>query len=156
MTGLLQRAALGFATVGPFGFTPVAPGTAGSVAGLVLFWVVRSTRSMWLEVAVLLVVTVTGVAAASAAELRYRRRDPGLVVIDEVAGMLVTLVAVPVGFTGALVGFFAFRWFDIVKPFPVRQAERLAGGWGVMADDVVAGLYAQGLLRLVLCLGIAA
>ena len=156
MTGLVQRAVVGFATVGPIGFAPIAPGTAGSVVGLALFWAVRSTRSMWLEVAMLLVVTGAGVAAASAAEARYRRRDPGLVVIDEVAGMLVTLVAVPVGVTGALIGFFAFRLFDIVKPFPARQAERLPGGWGVMVDDLVAGLYAQALLRLVLWLGAAA
>ena len=154
MRGVFQRAVVGFATVGPVGFVPIAPGTAGSAAGLALFWAVRSTRSIWLEVAVLLVVTVVGVAAASAAEARYQRQDPGLVVIDEVAGMLVTLLAVPVGFTGAVVGFFAFRLFDIVKPFPARQAERLPGGWGVMIDDLVAGVYAQGLLRLVLWLGI--
>ena len=156
MTGLLQRAAVGFATVGPFGFAPIAPGTAGSVAGLGLFWAVRSTGSTWLEGGVLVAVTAVGVAAASAAEARYRRRDPGFVVIDEVAGILVTLLAVPVGVSGALVGFCAFRLFDIVKPFPARQAERLPGGWGIMADDVVAGLYAQGLLRLVLWLGAAA
>ena len=154
MRGVFQRAVVGFATVGPVGFVPIAPGTAGSAAGVALFWAVRSTRSIWLEVAVLLVVTVAGVAAASAAEARYQRRDPGLVVIDEVAGMLVTLLAVPVGFTGAVVGFFAFRLFDIVKPFPARQAERLPGGWGVIVDDLVAGVYAQGLLRLVLWLGI--
>jgi phosphatidylglycerophosphatase A len=153
MTGLFQRVVVGFATVGPVGFVPVAPGPAGSVAGLLLFWAIRSTRSTWFEVVVLLVVTVAGVAAASAAESMYQRRDPGLVVIDEVAGMLVTLVAVPVGFSGALVGFFAFRLFDIVKPFPARQAERLPGGWGVMVDDLVAGVYAQGVLRLFLWLG---
>ncbi len=150
MTGRLQRAAVGFATLGPLGFAPIAPGTVGSAAGLAFFWAVRSTGSIWLEVGLLLAVSVAGVAAASAAEARYRRRDPGLVVIDEVAGMLVTLLAVPVGFTGAVVGFFAFRLFDIVKPFPARQAERLPGGWGVMTDDLVAGMYAQALLRLVL------
>lgn len=153
MTGLLQRAAIGFATVGPVGFVPIAPGTAGSVAGLALLWAVRSMRSTWFEVAVLLFVTVAGVVASSAAEARFRRRDPGLVVIDEVAGMMVTLLAVPVGFTGAMIGFFAFRLFDIFKPFPARQAERLPGGWGVMVDDLVAGVYAQVLLRLVLWLG---
>ena len=72
------------------------------------------------------------------------------VVIDEVAGMLLTLLAVPVGFTGAVVGFLAFRLFDISKPVPARQAERLPGGWGIMTDDLVAGLYAQGLLRFLL------
>ncbi len=153
MTTRLERVAVGFATVGPFGFAPVAPGTAGSVAGLALFWVVRATGSFWVEVAVLVVVTALGVVAATAAETRYRRQDPGVIVIDEVAGLLVTLLAVPVGLGGAVLGFLAFRLFDIVKPFPVRQAERLPGGWGVMADDLVAGFYAQGLLRLVLWVG---
>ena len=133
---------------------PVAPGTAGSAAGLALFWVIRSTGSLWLEVVVLLVVTMAGVVAAAAAESTYRRRDPGLIVIDEVAGMLVTLLAVPVGIVGAVAGFFLFRLFDIVKPFPARQAERLPGGWGVMADDLVAGLYAQVLLRLIVWAGV--
>ncbi len=154
MRTLLERAAVGFATIGPVGFAPIAPGTAGSVVGLMLFWVVRSAGSMWLEVTVLLAVTAVGVAAAYAAETRYRRRDPGLVVIDEVAGMLVTLLAVPVGLSGAVVGFLAFRLFDIIKPFPARQAERLPGGWGVMTDDLVAGVYAQGLLRLLLWVGV--
>ena len=132
MTGLLQRAVVGFATVGPFGFAPIAPGTAGSVVGLALFRAVRSTRSTWLEVAVLLVVTGAGVAAASAAEERYRLRDPGLVVIDEVAGMLVTLLAVPVGFTGALVGFFAFRLFRHRQAVP--RATGRAAPWRVGRD----------------------
>jgi phosphatidylglycerophosphatase A len=153
MTRLLERVVVGIATVGPFGHAPIAPGTAGSVAGLVLFWAVRSTGSTWFEVAVLLVVMVAGVPAASAAESTFQRKDPGQVVIDEVAGMLVTLLAVPVGLGGAVVGFFAFRLFDIAKPFPARQVERLPGGWGVMVDDLVAGVYAQMLLRLVLWLG---
>lgn len=145
-----QRAILAVATVGPCGHVPVAPGTVGSAAGLVLFWALRAGGSPLVEGLVLLAVTAVGVAAASRAEAAYGRRDPGLIVIDETAGMLVTLVAVPVGPGGALVGFFAFRLFDIVKPFPARRAERLPGGWGVMADDLVAGLYAQALLRLLL------
>ena len=150
--GWLQRAAVRIATVGPCGHVPAAPGTVGSVAGLMLFWAVRASGSPAVEWAVLLAVTAIGVVAASRAESAYRRRDPGLIVIDEVAGMLLTLAAVPVGFWGAMVGFFAFRLFDVVKPFPARRAERLPGGWGVMADDLVAGLYAQALLRLLLWL----
>lgn len=145
-----QRAILAVATVGPCGHVPVAPGTVGSAAGLMLFWALRAGGSPLVEGLVLLAVTAVGVAAASRAEAACGRRDPGLIVIDETAGMLVTLVAVPVGPGGALVGFFAFRLFDIVKPFPARRAERLPGGWGVMADDLVAGLYAQALLRLLL------
>ena len=150
--GWLQRVALGIATVGPCGHAPAAPGTVGSAAGLILFWAVRASGSLAVEGLVLLAVTAIGVVAASRAEAAYRRRDPGLIVIDETAGMLLTLAAVPVGLGGAVVGFLAFRLFDIVKPFPARRAERLPGGWGVMADDLVAGLYAQALLRLLLWL----
>ena len=150
--GWRQRAALAIATAGPCGHAPVAPGTAGSVAGLLLFWAVRASGSLVVEGLVLLAVTAIGVRVASQAESAYGRRDPGLIVIDETAGMLLTLAAVPVGLGGAVVGFLAFRLFDIVKPFPARRAERLPGGWGVMADDLVAGLYAQALLRLLLWL----
>ena len=150
--GWRQRLVLGIATVGPCGHAPVAPGTFGSAAGLLLFWAVRASGSLAVEAAVLLAVTAVGVAAAARAESAYGRRDPGLIVIDETAGMLLTLAAVPVGPGGAVVGFLAFRFFDIVKPFPARRAERLPGGWGVMADDLVAGLYAQALLRLLLWL----
>ena len=150
--GWRQRAALAVATIGPCGHVPVAPGTVGSVAGLLLFWAVRASGSLAVEGLVLLAVTVIGVVVASRAESAYGRRDPGLIVIDETAGMLLTLAAVPVGPGGAGLGFLAFRLFDIVKPFPARRAERLPGGWGVMADDLVAGLYAQALLRLLLWL----
>jgi len=154
MTAIAQRVLVNIATVGPCGFVPVAPGTVGSLAGVAIFVAVRSTASLWLEIGVLLAVTLVGIAAASAAESTYSRRDPGLIVIDEVAGMLLTLLAVPVGALGIALGFLAFRVFDIAKPFPARQAEALPRGWGVMADDLVAGLYAQAALRLVLWVGV--
>ena len=150
--GWRERAMLTVATMGPCGHAPAAPGTFGSAAGLLLFWGVRASGSAAVEAAVLIAVTAIGVAAATRAESVSGRRDPGLIVIDETAGMLLTLAAVPVGLGGAAVGFLAFRLFDIVKPFPARQAERLPGGWGVMADDLVAGLYAQALLRLLMWL----
>jgi phosphatidylglycerophosphatase A len=156
MSRLARRALVWVATVGPCGFVPVAPGTAGSAAGLLVFWAVRATGFIWIEIAVLVAVTAVGVVAASAAESHYQRHDPGLVVIDEVAGLLLTLLAVPVGLTGAVVGFLVFRLFDIIKPFPARQAERLPGGWGIMMDDLVAGLYAQGVLRFLLWAMVAA
>lgn len=153
MMALGRRMLVSIATVGPCGHTPVAPGTVGSAAGVAIFLAVRSTASIWLEVGVLVAVTWVGVMAASAAESMYQRRDPGLVVIDEVSGMLLTLLAVPVGVVGIVIGFLAFRLFDIVKPFPARQAEALPRGWGVMADDIVAGIYAQMALRAVLWIG---
>jgi len=74
--------------------------------------------------------------------------DPGVVVIDEVVGMLLTLAFVPVGWAGVLAGFVLFRLFDIIKPYPCARAERLPGGWGIMADDVLAGVYANVVLRV--------
>jgi len=154
MTDLWRRVAVGIAAVGPFGFVPIAPGTAGSAAGLGVWWAVRATGGAGLEIAVLLVVTVVGVVTASATEAQYGRTDPRVIVIDEVAGMLLTLLLVPVGLGGAIVGFVLFRLFDVFKPPPVRQAERLPGGWGVVTDDLVAGLYSQAVLRLLLALGV--
>jgi len=153
MTEIGRRVLVGVATVGPCGFVPRAPGTVGSLAGVALFWAVRSAHSFWLEAVVLFAVVLVGVVAASEAESKYQHRDPGHIVIDEVAGMLLTLLAVPVGVGGVMIGFVVFRVFDIVKPFPARQAEALPGGWGVMVDDLVAGLYAQGALRLLLLVG---
>ena len=136
------------ATFGFGGAVPVAPGTAGSAAGLGLLVLVRSAGAPGLEVLVLAALIPTGVWAASSAERSFGRTDPPAVVIDEVAGMFLTLLWLPVGWTGALAGFLAFRLFDIVKPWPARAAERLPGGWGVMADDLVAGLYAALTVRV--------
>ena len=144
------RLAILLATVGHVGHFPIAPGTAGSAAALPLFFLVRMTGSPAIEVAVILVLLAAGCWAGSVAEAHYARTDPGYVVLDEVVGMLVTLLLVPVSVTGALVGFFLFRLFDIVKPFPARQCERLHGGVGIMTDDVVAGIYGNLALRLVI------
>ena len=137
----MEKIAFFIWTAGFAGLVPVAPGTAGSVVGLVLLILVRATRNDWIEVLVLVIVVAVGTWSASAAERHYRREDPGEIVIDEVAGMMLTLLWLPSGWVPFLVGFLAFRFFDIVKPFPARLAERLPGGVGVMADDLVAGLY---------------
>ena len=128
-------------TAGFAGLVPVAPGTAGSVVGLVLLMLVRAGGNDWLEALVLVTVVAIGTWSAGVAERHYLREDPGEVVIDEVAGMMLTLLWLPSGWIPFLIGFLAFRFFDIVKPFPARLAERMPGGWGVMADDLVAGLY---------------
>jgi phosphatidylglycerophosphatase A len=85
---------------------------------------------------------VIGVWAASRAERFFGRTDPGHVVIDEVAGQVITFLAQPqASWKWLLAGFVLFRFFDVVKPFPARRAERLPAGWGIMTDDVLAGLY---------------
>lgn len=146
------RLAIVLATFGYVGLFPIAPGTAGSAAALPVYVLVRMAGIPWLEVAVPLALLAAGCWAGSVAETHYGRTDPGYVVLDEVVGMLVTLLFVPVSVSGAIIGFLLFRLFDIVKPFPARQCERLHGGVGIMADDVVAGIYANLALRLVLYL----
>jgi len=135
------------ATCAYLGYVPIAPGTFGSALGLVLFWAVRGTGSAGIEAAVMAVLFVVGVWSGTVAERHFRGVDPGPVVIDEVFGMLVTLAFLPVSMTGAIVGFFVFRLLDIVKPWPARRFEALHGGLGIMADDGMAAIYGNLLMR---------
>ena len=140
---MASKFALILATVGYCGYFPIAPGTVGSAAGLALLGLVRLSGSPLVELLVIVTVCALGVWSATEAEQLFGREDPGPVVIDEVAGMLITLAWLPVGWGGALVGFLLFRVLDIVKPFPADRLEQLPGGWGIVADDVCAGLYAH-------------
>jgi phosphatidylglycerophosphatase A len=145
---LTTRLAVIVATFGYVGFCPIAPGTAGSAAGLLLYALVRHVGLGVPEAAAIVLVSAAGVLSGATAERHFRCIDPGPVVIDEVAGMLITLFLVPVGWTGALAGFVLFRFFDIVKPYPAARLERLPGGLGMVADDAMAGVYANIALRL--------
>ena len=91
-----------------------------------------------------------GVWAGTTSERYFGGIDPGPIVLDEVVGMLITLAFIPVGIAGALIGFVLFRLFDVLKPFPAGRFEKLHGGLGVMADDAMAAIYANLVLRLVL------
>ena len=137
------RLSLAVATALGVGYVPFAPGTVGSLAGLALYVVVRAIGSPVVEVAAIVVVFVVGALAATAAEQHFGHIDPGPVVIDEVLGMLVTLMLLPVSITGAVVGFVLFRVFDVIKPPPCDRFEALPGGWGVMSDDFMAAIYAH-------------
>ena len=144
----MARVAFLFASAGYIGLVPVAPGTWGTAVGVGLLLLVRLAAAPALEALLLAVVLAGGVWSATLTERRFGRRDPGAIVIDEVAGLLIALFWIPVTWIGLLAGFAAFRVFDIAKPFPVGAAERLPAGWGVMADDVVAGLYAYVTVRV--------
>lgn len=143
---MLARVATFVATAGFVGFAPIAPGTVGSAAGLVVYAAVRLAGSSAFEAAVIVATFVIGVWAANEVE-RHLGKDPGPVVIDEVAGMLITLAFLDVTVTGALVGFVVFRVLDVIKPFPAGRLEHLHGGAGIMLDDVMAGIYGNLVLR---------
>jgi phosphatidylglycerophosphatase A len=144
-------AALALATCFGLGYVPVAPGTIGSLAGLVL-WVVLP-HSIRFQAPVIVGLFAGGAWASGLAEQHFRATDPAPVVIDEVMGMLVTLFMNPVGWLGSIVAFFLFRFFDVIKPYPADRLELLAGGVGVMADDFMAAIYANIALRAILALG---
>jgi phosphatidylglycerophosphatase A len=136
------------ATVFGVGYVPVASGTFGSAAGLLLWALIPSSSSVQLLTIALLF--ALGSWAATVAERHFGRIDPGEVVIDEVMGMAITLFMNPVGWRGAAAGFVLFRIFDVIKPFPARRLEHLPGGIGVMADDAMAAIYANVALRALL------
>jgi phosphatidylglycerophosphatase A len=148
----VTRVAVFVATVAYCGYFPIAPGTVGSAAGLVVYLLVWWTRSPIVEVTLIAVTFLLGVWSGTIAERYFGAIDPGPVVIDEVLGMLITLAFIPAGWSAALVGFFLFRVFDVVKPYPASRLERLHGGLGVMLDDAMAAAYANVCLRIVMWL----
>lgn len=166
--------ALALATWG-VGYMPVAPGTFGSAIGVGLYLLLRSATT-WIvylvvpnyhltyesvesfRVALMLVaiicVTAAGIWAATRAEKLFERKDPGRVIVDEIAGQLITFLFIPLAVSlkwwMILLGFLLFRLFDIWKPYPIRRLEALESGLGIMADDVLAGIYAAVTLTLLL------
>lgn len=131
------------------GYSPFAPGTAGSAVGLLLFWPLAMVPLLG-QLALCVVLFVVGALAATLVAEEVGRKDPGVVVVDEVVGMWITLVGVPFVPLTIVVGFLLFRVMDVVKPWPARSLEALPGGWGIMADDVAAGVYAHLCLQVVL------
>ena len=142
---------LAVATVFGLGYAPFAPGTFGSAAGLLLWWLLPASTGT--HAIVIVALFAAGSWSGNVAEQYFGRTDPSHVVIDEVMGMLVTMFLNPVGWAGALLAFFMFRLFDVVKPYPSDRLERLHGGVGVMADDGMAAIYANLALRVTLALG---
>jgi phosphatidylglycerophosphatase A len=166
--------ALAFATWG-VGYGPLAPGTFGSAVGVGLYLLLREgiirivssyarnysltyelveSFRVALMLGVIAVVTALGIWAASRTEKILARKDPGIVVVDEVAGQLITFLFIPLWMSLnwwiLIAGFLLFRLFDIWKPYPIRRLEALESGLGIMADDILAGVYAAATLTLLL------
>lgn len=122
------------------GLFPVAPGTAGTLAAIPLFYLISFTP-IYLYLAITVLIILVSVWASGVAEEIFGKTDPGQVVADEVCGFLVTMILVPPTISNIFLGFLLFRLFDIAKPYPIRKFERLPGGWGIVMDDVMAGVY---------------
>lgn len=132
------------------GYLPICPGTFGSLAAVGLY-AVLARFSLFPQIVIICIIFLIGVWTAQRAEAVLNKKDPSVVVIDEVVGYLITMCFVPFTIAAALIGFFLFRLFDILKPFPIRRFEKMPGGWGIMMDDVLAGIYASVMLRVILC-----
>ncbi len=129
------------------GLSPVAPGTVGTLGTLPLYLLVRGGGPLAI-LATALAVTAIGVWASGVVVTESGEEDPQRIVIDEAAGVLLALAVAPPTWLGVGLAVLLFRLFDITKPFPARRAEDLPGGWGVVMDDVFAGIWAAGVLLL--------
>jgi phosphatidylglycerophosphatase A len=140
------------------GYLRPGPGTWASAATTLLWAAIEHVLPQTIRVPTLIVlaviITLVGIPAATRAARAAAKKDPGFVVIDEVAGQLISLIAVPLQWKTFLAGFILFRVFDILKPPPVRQLERLPDGTGIVLDDVAAGIYALAVMQLLLHLGL--
>lgn len=145
-----EKAVVFLATGFYIGKIPFAPGTVGSLIGLPFCFLLAGIQLAAATLAALMFIALA-IWIANAAEETLKRKDPGCIVIDEIAGMVVTLVGLPFNATTAATGFILFRILDIIKPFPIRIFDRrLSGGLGIVADDVVAGILANALTRILL------
>ena len=142
------------ATFAGVGLFPIAPGTVGSIAGIGVLWAISLVPydyyQILLQLLFLIVFIPIGVIASSAYEKYFGKIDPGEVVVDEVVGMMITLFALPFSLFNIIVGFILFRFFDILKPFPIGKLQNIKGGWGIMADDIAAGIVSTIILRILI------
>ncbi|MEA3509043.1 MAG: phosphatidylglycerophosphatase A [candidate division NC10 bacterium] len=146
---LSDRLVVAIATGVYVGYLPPAPGTLGSLLGLLLLWPLKPGT---VQVLVTLFLIGVGIVVADQAARVIGGQDPPAIVIDEIAGIAVATLLLPPQVPERVVAFVIFRVFDVIKPFPARQAERLPGGFGIVGDDLIAGLYTNLLVRLWLLL----
>jgi phosphatidylglycerophosphatase A len=130
------------------GYIPFASGTFGTLWGLPIFYFL-SAQSLLIQIPIILASIGLAILLAGQAETFLKRKDPSQVVIDEIVGYMVTVAGMSFSWTNAILGFFIFRIMDILKPFPIRKIDqKMPGGWGIVLDDVLAGIYSQIILRI--------
>lgn len=137
------------------GYLPFIPGTFGSLAGLILYFYIKN--NIFLYCLACLILLVIGFLSSGAAAKLFQKKDPRQVVIDEVAGMLLSFAFLPFDLRLIIAGFFVFRLLDTLKPYPASRLDKLHGSIGIMGDDIIAGIYTnlvlQVLLRLLSIIG---
>lgn len=137
------------ATLGFIGYLPLAPGTFGTVIGLLVIMMLKPPELLHATFALIMV--PVGIITSHRTEILLREKDSRHIVIDEFCGYLFSLLFIPFSYSAALTAFFLFRLFDILKPFPIRTLESsLSGGIGIMADDLLAGIYTNVVLQILL------
>jgi phosphatidylglycerophosphatase A len=134
-----------FATGFGCGYIPKIPGTVGSLLAVILVWFFPQDSIMLFSISIILI--VIGIPTSTIVE-RHEGKDSGKIVIDEIAGQILTFIFIPLTGINLVLGFVLFRIFDIWKPFPINQSQKLAKGWGIMVDDVLAAVYANIILQL--------
>ena len=140
---------IAMATFFNVGRIPIAPGTwASMITAGIFYLLVPYIQNPITGILSLILITILGIPAATASEVYFKRKDPGECVIDEVAGQLLCLIFIPHSWPYYLAAFFIFRFFDILKPFPIRRAEKIGRGLGIMLDDLIAGIYTLAVIRL--------
>ncbi len=140
-------------TVGGVGFLPAAPGTWATVVGAAIAYFLGN--DLVLYTLCLLVLLGVGIVASGMVERQLNQKDPGIIVIDEVVGVMIALWNLPLIWPVIICGFFLFRAFDMFKIYPINKLEAQGGGWGIMLDDCMAGVYTNCILHLALwCMGI--
>ena len=135
-------------TFGGLGYSRIAPGTAASLGAAAVYLIVKQNPALYAMITAALL--LSGFAVCGRAEELYGTRDARPIVIDEVCGLLIALFLIPFSYPVLIIGFLLFRTMDIVKPFPIRRIENLSGSLGIMGDDILAGIYANTILRLAL------
>ncbi len=139
---MVNKLANWFSTVLKVGYLPIAPGTWGSLVAVAIWFVIIESTSTITFIIAIIIIFILGVFTSSITERHLAQKDPSIIVIDEWVGQWIALLFLPKSLLWGLVAFALFRLFDIWKPYPIKALDKMPSGWGIMLDDVLAGVYA--------------
>jgi phosphatidylglycerophosphatase A len=130
------------------GYSPIMPGTCGTLLGIPIFYLLKENNIGFIIFT--LILFFIGISASNFISIKFKQKDPSFIVIDEIVGFLIAAMFIEFSILNIALIFVFFRLFDIIKPFPIKKLEKLSLGWGVMSDDVLAGIYANIIVRIIL------